>query len=75
MAYAHRPIHDADAHVMETPEWLEPWADPGIRDRLPALFLASVKPGEERMIDTFRRRHADPAYRAEDAEKILLRKN
>jgi predicted TIM-barrel fold metal-dependent hydrolase len=75
MPYAHRPIHDADAHVMETPEWLEPWADPGIRERLPALFLASVKPGEERMIDTFRRRHADPAYRAEDAEKILLRKN
>jgi predicted TIM-barrel fold metal-dependent hydrolase len=75
MPYAHRPIHDADAHTVETPEWLLPWADPAIRDRLPPVVSASVKPGEHRMIESFRARHADPAYRAEDAEQILLRKN
>ena len=75
MTYAHRPIHDADAHIVETPEWLHPWADPPVREKLPPIFVASVKPGEERLIDTFRKRHADPEYRAEDEEKILLRKN
>jgi predicted TIM-barrel fold metal-dependent hydrolase len=75
MAYAHRPIHDADAHVMETPDWLVAHADPGVREKLPPIYVATVRPGEERMIDTFRARHADPAYRAQDAEQILLRKN
>jgi predicted TIM-barrel fold metal-dependent hydrolase len=75
MPYAHRPIHDADAHFMETPEWFHAFADPDVRDRLPPVFVASVKPGEERMIDTFAARHRDPAYRAEDQEQILLRKN
>ena len=75
MPYAHRPMHDADSHVMETPDWLHPWADPAIREKLPPIYVATVRPGEERMLDTFRARHADPAYRAEDAEQILLRKN
>ena len=75
MPYAHRPIHDADAHVMETPDWLEAHADAGLREKLPAIYVSTVKPGEDRMLEVFRQRHADPAYRAEDAEKILLRKN
>jgi predicted TIM-barrel fold metal-dependent hydrolase len=75
MPYAHRPIHDADAHVMETPDWLHLHADPGIRDRLPPIYVSTVKPGEERLIDQFRARHADPTYRAEDEAQIMLRKN
>jgi predicted TIM-barrel fold metal-dependent hydrolase len=75
MPYAHRPIHDADAHVMETSDWLVRWADPDVRERLPRVFLGSVRPGEEKLLAEFRRRHADPAYRAEDEAQILLRKN
>ncbi len=75
MPYAHRPIHDADAHVVETPDWLEPWADPSLRERLPPIYVATVKPGEERLIDRLRAKHADAAYRAEDEAQILLRKN
>ena len=75
MPYAHRPIHDADAHVMETPDWLHPWADPTVREKLPPLYLSTVRPGEDGMIDAFRARHADRVYRAEDEAKILLRKN
>ena len=70
-----REIHDADAHVMETPDWLVPFADPAIRPRLPQLYLATTKPGEDRLIDKFARMHADPAYRAHDAEEIMQRKN
>jgi predicted TIM-barrel fold metal-dependent hydrolase len=75
MPYAHRRIHDADAHVMETPDWLVAHTDPEIRDALPPIYLSTVKPGEDGMLDTFRARHADPAYRAEDEAKLMLRKN
>ena len=70
-----RVVHDADAHVMETPEWLRAFADPAIRDRVPPLYVATTKPGEERLIDALPRKHADPEYRARDADEIMLRKN
>ncbi|UCE86724.1 MAG: amidohydrolase family protein [Deltaproteobacteria bacterium] len=70
-----RVVHDADAHVMETPDWLLPFADPELRDRIPPLPLATTRPGEETRIDRMRKKHADPAYRARDAEELLLRKN
>mgnify|MGYP000987492986 CR=1 FL=1 len=70
-----RTIHDADAHILETPDWLVPWADPAIRDRLRPLYVATVKPGEEQMIDRLRRRHADPAERPRAEAEIMLRKN
>ena len=75
MPYAHRPIHDADAHVMETPDWLHAFADAGLRRRLPPIYVSTVKPGEDRLIERFRAKHADPAYRAEDEAQIMLRKN
>jgi len=75
MPYAHRPIHDADAHVMETPDWLDAFADASLREKLPPIYVSTVRPGEDRMIDRFRAKHADPAYRAEDEAQILLRKN
>jgi predicted TIM-barrel fold metal-dependent hydrolase len=75
MPYAHRRIHDADAHVMETPEFLDRWADPGIRERLAPVRLGGVRPGEKDLVAAFRARHADPSYRAADADEILQRKN
>ena len=70
-----RTVHDADAHLMETPEWLREYADPSLRDRIPDVFVASVKPGEESLIDRMRRQHADPEFRARDEDEIMLRKN
>jgi predicted TIM-barrel fold metal-dependent hydrolase len=70
-----RVVHDADAHVMETPDWLTRWADPEIRDRVPPLHLATTKPGEDRLLAHFEKKHSDPEYRAHDAEEIMLRKN
>ena len=54
MPYAHRPMHDADSHVMETPDWLRAHADPGVREKLPPLYLSTVKPGEEELIEQLR---------------------
>ena len=30
-------VHDADAHIMETPNWLRDHADPAIRERIAPL--------------------------------------
>jgi predicted TIM-barrel fold metal-dependent hydrolase len=76
MPYAHRRMHDADAHVMETAEMIREHADPGVREKLPRSFVAALSPGEsDRLVDAFREKHADPAYRAEDAAQLMLRKN
>jgi predicted TIM-barrel fold metal-dependent hydrolase len=76
MPYAEgRIIHDADSHVMETPDWLVQYADPDIRGRLEPLRLLGCKPGEETFIAELRRRHRDPADRAEAEEQLMIRKN
>jgi uncharacterized protein len=68
-------IHDADSHVVETPDWLVAYADPDVRDRLKPLYVSSVKPGEDELIAHYRKQHADPEFRARDADEIWLRKN
>jgi predicted TIM-barrel fold metal-dependent hydrolase len=71
----HRLVHDADAHVVETPDWFSAYADPDIRASLKPLYVATVRPGEDSLIDQFRRKHGDPEYRARDEAEIMLRKN
>ncbi|MCU1396528.1 MAG: amidohydrolase [Ilumatobacteraceae bacterium] len=80
-------VHDADAHVMETPGWLRDHADPGIRERIEALEYQSGNelrqtgdPGEQRRdldaaFDGLRHKHASAEYRAAEAAEIMLRKN
>jgi predicted TIM-barrel fold metal-dependent hydrolase len=76
MPYAEgRVFHDADSHVMETPDWVVPYADPDIRARLKPLYVSTVKPGEERLIDKLRRQHADPSERPRAEAEIMVRKN
>jgi len=74
MPYAHRAIHDADSHFMETPSWFHEFADPSVREKLPQI-IGGVAPGEEELIDRHRELHADPDYRADDEAKLMLRKN
>ena len=80
-------VHDADAHIMETPTWLRDYADPGVRDRLVDLAYEGgnelqqaadllVEQGDlttrfERLAD----RHRSDEYRSVEAEEIMLRKN
>jgi predicted TIM-barrel fold metal-dependent hydrolase len=76
MPYAEgREIHDADAHIVETPDWFSHYADDDVRDRLAPLYVSTVAPGEDDLIDHYRKRHADPEFRAHDADEIMLRKN
>jgi uncharacterized protein len=76
MPYAEgRTFHDADSHVMETPHWLVPYADPGVRERLRPIFLSAVKPGEQTFIDEIDRRRHDPVERARVEQELMQRKN
>jgi uncharacterized protein len=72
-----RTIHDADAHIMEAPNFLD--------DYVEARYAAEIRKknffgglGDTQGKDLFaivRHRHDDPAWREAGKERILLRKN
>ncbi|MDA3039579.1 MAG: amidohydrolase family protein, partial [Actinomycetota bacterium] len=73
-------VHDADAHIMETPDWLDRYLDPGIGDRLPERRFVGGVGGtkglaEQRFFERMQAQQADPTYRAQDDELLLIRKN
>lgn len=76
MPYAEgRTFHDADGHIVETPDWLESYADPKIRPLLKPIFVQSVAPGEAEEIESWRERHFDESDRETAEREIMLRKN
>jgi uncharacterized protein len=88
MAYVEgRTVHDADAHVMETPTWLRDHAEARYRDKLPTLQYASGNelrqtgdPDDQQRdllasFDRLREKHASDEYRADEAAEIMSRKN
>jgi len=82
-----RVVHDADAHLMETPTWLRDHADPRLRDRITPLsypggneLRQTGDPAEQQrdLEAAFTRlaaRHASAEYRADEAAEIMARKN
>ena len=82
-----RVVHDADAHIMETPSWLREHAEDSFRDRLPVLsypggneLRQTGDPAEQQRdllaaFDKLRARHASAEYRADEEREIMARKN
>jgi len=80
-------IHDADAHIMETPNWLRDYADPAIKDRLVALsypggnaliqsaVLTEDQSNLARGFDRLADQHRSDEYRANEETELMLRKN
>jgi predicted TIM-barrel fold metal-dependent hydrolase len=78
MPYAEgRTFHDADSHVMELPEWLSSYAEPGYRDRIPpfSLLATGSRPRVEQMITRGKARAGIPAERAGHEEELMTRKS
>src|SRR5882762_1325971 len=47
-APATRAFYDADSHIMELPDFLKRYADPGLRDEIPEVsYSASIVTDEE----------------------------
>lgn len=65
-APATRAFYDADSHIMELPDFLKKYADPGIRDEIPEVsYSASIVTDEEVAVIVGQgSRHSD-AHRAE----------
>lgn len=69
--------HDADAHIMETPELLRSFADPAIRELMTDQTFAGLVGGEGStgQIAELRAAHVDPTYRERDQAELMSRKN
>lgn len=65
-APATRVFYDADSHIMELPDFLKKYADPGLRDEIPEVsYSASIVTDEEVAVIVGQgNRHSD-AHRAE----------
>jgi predicted TIM-barrel fold metal-dependent hydrolase len=75
MTFSH-PVHDADAHLVETPDWLLPYADRKIGGQIRPIAVQRMKPDVPASIEieTWVRRHWDPAEREAAEREIMLRK-
>jgi predicted TIM-barrel fold metal-dependent hydrolase len=69
-------IHDADAHIMETPDFLDDHLEAAYRNRIDVRkWYGGPTNLLHDSLDALRRRHDDPVWRAESAAKIMIRKN
>ncbi len=76
VAYATRPMHDADSHIMEPADWLHPYLDAPTRERFPLVWNDANE--DTTPLDAVARAtalHHEASYRADDAAEITLRKN
>jgi predicted TIM-barrel fold metal-dependent hydrolase len=82
-----RVVHDADAHIMETPTWLRDHADPAVRERIKPLEYTSGNelrqtgdPDDQlrdlrAAFDRIADKHRSDEYRAVEEAEIMQRKN
>jgi predicted TIM-barrel fold metal-dependent hydrolase len=86
MAYIEgRVVHDADAHIMETPNWLRDYADPDVRAKIdgPSYTneLAQTGDGDhggegfDEIFSRLAERHGTSEFLDNEAEEVMTRKN
>jgi uncharacterized protein len=73
MPYLNRFAHDADSHVMEPPDWYDPFLAEPAREK-----LAAISPKRhakyEAWLDSLMAKHDDPDFRAGAPDEVMTRK-
>jgi uncharacterized protein len=76
MAYVQdRIVHDADSHLMELEDCLDPYFDRKMLAAYHDLPIYHHRVGDGRWSKAAKRKHDDPEFRAGADESIMLRKN
>lgn len=68
-------VHDADAHIMETAEFLAEFAPAAVRQHILGFDGAGAVATSAAELERVLARQNDPDFRARDADEIMLRKN
>jgi predicted TIM-barrel fold metal-dependent hydrolase len=72
MAYAEgRTYYDADSHLMELSDWLAPYADPDVRDRIRPLALGGAGALAADAVRAAEARRSDPSAAAELEQDVM----
>lgn len=76
MAYIEgRLVHDADSHLMEMSDCLNPYFEKSLLKRFLEHPNLGVRVGNRLAVDDAKKRQADAEFRSGAAENIMLRKN
>ena len=70
-----RIVHDADSHLMELGDCLDPYIESAFKARYHALESYRHKVGDGALDRRAREIQADPGFRADEDANLLLRKN
>lgn len=70
-----RIVHDADSHLMELDDCLDPYFEKGLVGRYHELPIYRHKQGDLKWVKSARAKQSDPEFRAGAGENIMLRKN
>lgn len=68
-------VHDADAHIMETAEFLAEFASERVKGHIMGIDGTGSVASSAAELEKILSRQRDPEYRARDADEIMLRKN
>ena len=68
-------VHDADAHIMETAEFLAEFASTPVKEHILGIDGSARVATSAEELKAVLAKQDDPEYRARDAEEIMLRKN
>ena len=66
-----RIVHDADSHVMETRDWLEPFTEQAYKGKLPPVLGGEGASRLEGIVSRAKQRKSDPAADAKAAENPI----
>lgn len=70
-----RLVHDADSHLMEMSDCLNPYFEQGLLKRFLEHPNLGVRVGNRLEVEEARKRQEDDAFRAHAGDNIMLRKN